>query len=232
LEELPKFKVGDRVRCINNIDNKFKITGITNNYYICENDFRIYFKFQENWELVKDITPIFKIGDKIRPKNDKTIVKIIDYIYSDSYALLDGHLLYFNEQDQYELVSNKFKVGDSVRHVSGSREGKIVKVCDKGYCIDAKGKGICYISFILEKDYELVNKFDISKLKPFDKVLVRADNKHVWSIQFFERLNTKLKDSFVCMGGYRYRQCIPYEGNEHLLNTTNDCDNCFKVWEK
>lgn len=61
---------------------------------------------------------------------------------------------------------------------------------------------------------------------------MRTDNKHVWSIQFFERMNHVLKDSFVCMGGVRYRQCIPYEGNEHLLNTANDCDNSFKVWEE
>jgi hypothetical protein len=27
-----------------------------------------------------------------------------------------------------------------------------------------------------------------------------------------------------------YKQCIPYEGNEHLLGTTNDCDNFYKTW--
>jgi hypothetical protein len=60
---------------------------------------------------------------------------------------------------------------------------------------------------------------------------VRSDNKHVWSIQFFERLNNRLKDSFVCMGGWRFRQCIPFEGNEHLLNTINEPDNFYKTWK-
>lgn len=23
-------------------------------------------------------------------------------------------------------------------------------------------------------------------------------------------------------------ECIPYEGNEHLLGTTNNCDECYK----
>lgn len=32
------------------------------------------------------------------------------------------------------------------------------------------------------------------------------------------------------MGDFRYRQCIPYEGNEHLLNTSNEPDDFFKTW--
>lgn len=29
----------------------------------------------------------------------------------------------------------------------------------------------------------------------------------------------------------KYEQCIPYEENKHLLNTTNDCDNYYKTWK-
>ena len=28
-----------------------------------------------------------------------------------------------------------------------------------------------------------------------------------------------------------WKQCIPYEGNEHLLGTTDDCDDFYKNWE-
>ena len=81
-----------------------------------------------------------------------------------------------------------------------------------------------FLKFTDEHDFELVpNKFDISTLKPFDKVLVRTDNKHVWSIQFFERFNEILKDSFVCMCGWRYQQCIPFEGNEVLAGGRLRC---------
>lgn len=41
----------------------------------------------------------------------------------------------------------------------------------------------------------------------------------------------KTKFPFICMGYNKYKQCIPYEGNEHLLDTTNDCDNFYKTWE-
>lgn len=54
--------------------------------------------------------PRFKMWDKIRHKNDKTTINTICCIYDDSYRLSDGHLLFFKEQDQYELVPNKFDI--------------------------------------------------------------------------------------------------------------------------
>lgn len=30
-------------------------------------------------------------------------------------------------------------------------------------------------------------------------------------------------------GGYYTNQCIPYEGNEHLLGTTEDCEERYKM---
>ena len=64
----------------------------------------------ETKTLVKLIEPYFKVGDKIRHKKNNTIIKTISHIYSDGYALYDGHLLYFKEQDQYELVPDKFDI--------------------------------------------------------------------------------------------------------------------------
>lgn len=122
----------------------------------------------------------------------------------------------------------KFKVGNRIKPIGSDRCYIIKNIEFDRYILNNNQ----FLRFTDEHYYELVpNKFDILKLKPFDKVLVRTDDKHIWSIQFFERLN-KLKDSFVCMGGLRYHQCIPYKGNEHLLNTVNDCDNFYKTWEK
>ena len=28
-----------------------------------------------------------------------------------------------------------------------------------------------------------------------------------------------------------FRQCIPFDGNEHLLGKTEDCDDFYKPWE-
>ena len=72
--EKQKFKIGDTVRCITNINNKVKIIGIADNYYICENNFRIYFKFQEYWEKVEKINNKFDINTLI-PFEDKVLVR-------------------------------------------------------------------------------------------------------------------------------------------------------------
>lgn len=55
------------------------------------------------------------------------------------------------------------------------------------------------------------------QLKPFDKVLVRDSNNYEWSCDFFCKEEDNI---YYCMTSY-WNQCIPYEGNEHLLGTVN-----------
>ena len=151
--------------------------------------------------------PKFKVGDKIRHKNDNTI-RTISYIYHDSYGLYDCHRILFEDQDEYELVTDikpKFKVAVTN---------------EIGKSIDIKE----------QDNYELVpNKFDITTLKPFEsKVLVRDLDHQYWRVSFFGFFK---KDECVydTVRGI-YKQCIPYEGNEHLLGKTYDCDDFFKTW--
>lgn len=76
------------------------------------------------------------------------------------------------------------------------------------------------------------NKFDITTLKPFDKVLARDTYRQVWTADFFSH-DTKGQFGgyrFACIG-HNWHQCIPYKGNEHLLGTSNDCDEHFKTWK-
>lgn len=57
--------------------------------------------------------------------------------------------------------------------------------------------------------------------KPFDKVLVRDDNVDVWRIDLFNNYNPEIIYPYKCLACH-YNQCIPFEGNEHLLGTTNN----------
>ena len=58
------------------------------------------------------------------------------------------------------------------------------------------------------------------KFKSFDKVLVRDDDDEKWMCIFFSRLDEN--GDYICVGSdCSWEQCIPYEGNEHLLGTTN-----------
>lgn len=55
--------------------------------------------------------------------------------------------------------------------------------------------------------------------KPFQKVLVRDAKDEVWKADYFSHYEEGDKIApYVCVGSY-FRQCIPYEGSEHLLGT-------------
>ena len=56
-----------------------------------------------------------------------------------------------------------------------------------------------------------------TELKPFDKVLVRDSNYGKWECDIFNHIDNGI---YNCFRSYWY-QCIPYEGNEHLLGTIN-----------
>ena len=59
-------------------------------------------------------------------------------------------------------------------------------------------------------------------LRPFDKVLVRDDDNEPWKIELFERYSNRNDGyPYVCMKTI-WRQCIPFEGNEHLLTEPTD----------
>lgn len=59
------------------------------------------------------------------------------------------------------------------------------------------------------------------QFKPFDKVLVRDSDNSKWYCDFFMKINHDAPSKFNCLVCGDWKQCIPYEGNEHLLGTTN-----------
>ena len=128
-----------------------------------------------------------------------------------------------------KLVEPKFKVKDRIKFKYHERSPElIVKIKDNGYILSS-GKTLMFQD---EDAWELyTNKFDITTLKPYDKVLVRDNNEQIWTIDYFSFIDDdKRTCSFICIGHYA-DQCIPYEGNEHLLGTTNDCDEYYKTWK-
>lgn len=62
--------------------------------------------------------------------------------------------------------------------------------------------------------------------KPFDKVLVRNYDTDEWLPGFFYRFDKDWNYPYHIMNlhhltDFAYKQCIPYEGSEHLLGTTD-----------
>lgn len=174
-----------------------------------------------------DKLPKFKIGDEIAKKNSITNSYIVSSVSCDYYGLkLPNNtgvgVLKVDEQDEWVLIKEpKFKVGDRIQYNNESSIRIIKSLEEDRYRLDNGN----YIKFGDEGWITKLPKFDITTLKPFDKVLVRDFDNETWEINFF----SKLLDGkhFKCLD-LSYVQCIPYEGNEHLYDTTNDCDEYYK----
>ena len=130
-----------------------------------------------------------------------------------------------NETKSLEkLIEPIFKMGDTVKN-KDNRTIVIVLVTDEYYTyIDQKGeRGILYIR--AQNDWELVS----DNLIPFEsKVLVRNGDEYLWKPAVY---GFSHNEGHHVVGGGCWIQCIPYEGNEHLLGTSNDCSEFYKTWK-
>lgn len=122
LEKLtePKFKVGDVIINIYrkhlNCDSKGgKISQIIDDKYIFDNGSYTLIQFQDNYELVSNklVEPKFKVGDRIVRKNSACTAILItnvgdEFYYSNTESSVG--VLPISDQDDYELVPNKFDI--------------------------------------------------------------------------------------------------------------------------
>lgn len=122
------------------------------------------------------------------------------------------------ELDRINMGNHKFPIivrvlekGSPFSNVNFTAEGKWYRI-EQSECL-----------LFPSKDNRDWNKFNlpVNTLKPFDKVLVRDGINGKWLPSIFGYYEDEIDTHFpyVCLNG-RYGYCIPYEGNEHLLNTT------------
>ena len=60
---------------------------------------------------------------------------------------------------------------------------------------------------------------DTPEFSPFDRVLVPDDG--LWRCAFYSHYDPD-NEWHICTDGYFHEHCIPYEGNEHLVGTTDE----------
>lgn len=75
---------------------------------------------------------------------------------------------------------------------------------------------------VLKEVFGIENK-PTCPFKPFDRVLVRDSNIDIWRAEIFSHYlqeDQPFPTSYLCVGGL-WAQCIPYEGNESLLGTSD-----------
>jgi hypothetical protein len=72
--------------------------------------------------------------------------------------------------------------------------------------------------------------YDIANFHAGIPVLVRADNVCRWDYSVFSRITGNEGWPFAVCNGVSFTQCIPYDGNEHLLGTSDMCDEMYINW--
>jgi len=135
------------------------------------------------------------------------------------YAGIDGKGN-FCEGCLKRTLSHFGHVEDVVPATREQRDLLFAKIKEAGYEWDADKKELRKIH----------PHYDIANFKPKQWVLVRDDDEWEWVLTRFSHLSNGSASLFVCINGASFQQCIPYEGNEHLLGTTDICDEQYKNW--
>ena len=74
-----------------------------------------------------------------------------------------------------------------------------------------------------------IKRFNPEEFKPFDKVLLRIDERDIWQPDFF---GYKDGNCITCVT-YGNVRCIPYnEETKHLAGKRDDCPKYYKWWDK
>jgi hypothetical protein len=121
----------------------------------------------------------------------------------------------------------KFKLGNDIRMKGTSAIYVVTEIQGDRYKLDDKDISLLFKN---QDQWELIpNKFDITTLRPFDRVLVRDEAEENWRIELFSHIQDD-RHKFACYN-FKWIQCVPYEGNEHLLNTTQDCADFYITWK-
>ena len=78
-----------------------------------------------------------------------------------------------------------------------------------------------------------MKRFDPHTLHPFDKILARDSNNHIWECALLSHIDYLNEEYKVITVGSCYVWCIPYnEETKHLIGTTDDCPEYYNWWEE
>lgn len=156
---------------------------------------------------MRDWSKFFKRGDVLVDEDLETAV-VFDGWANDDYTE-------FNTTIDYYKISDKWGKKDICctlihRKATDEERAEFIAAAEKHF-------GGRYNPETLQVEPVKVIESKCS-FKPFDKVLVRYGNE-IWGATFFSRYDNKSAWAYVGVDCINWEQCIPYEGNEHLLGT-------------
>lgn len=179
--------------------------------------FTPYGRFYENYPSaecllfpsreMRDWTKFFKRGDVvyIKEANYVTDYAIFESWKNDDYTEFNASIFYSNKSG---FAERKVCTAKLYTKANDILKAKLITFIEQHY----KGK---YNPDTLQ--VEPVKP--TCPFKPFDKVLVRDNDEGEWYANYFSHYKENNDCPYVCIDN-SYIYCIPYEGNEHLLGTS------------
>lgn len=167
--------------------------------YIREIEKRLGGKLNLETLEVEKTQPEFKDGDIVICNNDAIVlVKEISSCREVYFHAVFCEKLFIQDGSLYYGFADRIK-----RIATEEEKQQLFKaLANEGKAWDAEKKMIVALKSLWTP-------------KPFDKVLVRNDKEDQWSANIF---SYQVGDMYYCLGECYWRYCIPYEGNEHLLD--------------
>lgn len=156
---------------------------------------------------MRDWSKFFKRGDVVRSIDDGTQAVFKGW-ESDDYTSFYASIVHHAEVDEWDedvvfAVESFYKESEEFA---------------RGFIVDAEEH---YNGKYNPDTLQVEPVKPECPFKPFDKVLVRDAEGLEWYANYFSHYREYDQGyPYACMGVY-YRYCIPYEGNEHLLGTTD-----------
>lgn len=195
----------------------------------------------DNFQIVYNNNNTIWASDFYIPASEESKKELFDEMKEAGYKWNADTL-------ELEKIESEFKKGDVLINEEGDLYlliGKIAKDIGKAAILYANGDFIAEAAFTITSDgLTLAKSSDRNKLfsflvrkgykydkeqyrlvkqefKPFDKVLVRYKDTDTWEADIY--LDYHKEAEYYCYKCTRmnYHYCIPYEGNEYLLGTTD-----------
>lgn len=215
----PKFKVGDWIAC--DADSfTLSIKSVRDvNYYFHQGGSLPIKDIDEHYHLwsIADAKDGDIIGFNDCTHNDGSYIDWVG-IYKEKADAEKSHFFHcvITSKKDFRISILSWRVFTAYHATKEQRDLLFQKIKEAGYQWDADKKELKKIK----------PHYDISNFNPFDRVLVRYDDSCTWGVSFFGRFD----GMFMCCSNICFTQCIPFEGNEHLLGTTDMPDEMYINW--
>jgi len=140
-----------------------------------------------------------------------------------------------DKKELRNIINPKFKVGDKIQ----AKDTKMyvytvlsVDLQNQEYLVEHNYKH--KLLFTQQDNFELVPApklhYDIASFYAGMPVLVRDNKDQEWRYTTFSHISSRFRKIKFAAGCTYWCQCIPFEGNETLLGTTDICNERFINW--